>query len=313
VALMAPTVAPQITDEQWQQRQQTGSQKDGYNAGLTAQIQQLPSFQAWLQSLQRPGLHATGAGVGGTPEWHALKADIQARGIPVPENELLDSSTGTVRGKTWMERHPVLANVLVTAGFAGGGAALGAMAGGGAAAGAAGAASGGAGTAGTIAGGSAAAGGAGVGSAITGTYLPLAGTALSAIGQYQQGKANQQNSDRQYDLNLRTLQQQAENQRSQFNRQNPGIQMSNSTRGDILANAQPATASGTGRDLKISGGLGPQNFSDNTRQLGALTSRQALLAAMGQQDSKGNIGGIPNPYAPPRFDELEQLRLQGGR
>lgn len=133
----APTYRGAMQPGAWERRQEAGTHAEGYDPALSADIQQLPSYQAWVQSLQRPG--ATGQGVGGTAEWKALIADLKQQGIAIPENEVLDSQTGTVRGKTWTERHPVLAGILTTAGFAGGGAALGAVLGGGAAASAAGA------------------------------------------------------------------------------------------------------------------------------------------------------------------------------
>lgn len=178
----APTLHGDMRPGVWDQRQAAGTQAEGYNPTLSARIQQLPSYQAWVQSLQHRG--ATGAGVGGTREWKALIADLQRQGIAIPENEILDSDTGTVRGKTWMERHPVLSAVLITAGFAGGGYALGtALAGAGAGAGA-GAAAGGTLPSTTIApmAGALPAGTAGSGAvtAALGTTAPAAGAGLDA-------------------------------------------------------------------------------------------------------------------------------------
>lgn len=189
----APTAEPSISSDQWDQRQRSASGAEGYNQNLTTQIQQLPSFQAWVRSLQQPGLHSTGAGTGGTPEWKAFQADVKARGIPIPEDEIIDGSTGTVRGKTWTERHPVLSAVLITAGFAAGGVGLAALSGGGGGAGAAGLASAGttgtsaaAGlgptTAGSIAGTTAAAGGSTVPAALATTAPTIAGAGAAGTG-----------------------------------------------------------------------------------------------------------------------------------
>lgn len=129
----APTMHGDMRPGAWDARQAGAPNASGYNADLSAQVQQMPSYQAWVRSEQQRG--GTGAGVGGTPEWKALIADLQAHGIQIPENEIVDNSNGTVRGKTWTERHPVLSAVLITGGFAGGGAGLAAAMGGGAAAG----------------------------------------------------------------------------------------------------------------------------------------------------------------------------------
>lgn len=129
--------------------------------------------------------------------------------------------------------------------------------------------------------------------------IPLVSAGVSAYGAYKAGQSNDENQAANRDLTDKGLQQTAAVQGANFNRQNPGIQMTNSVRGDLLSGLQPAKATGSGRNLQISGGLNPGLLSDNSRQLGALTSRQALLAAMGQQDSQGNIGGVRNPYASP--------------
>lgn len=95
---------------------------------LTAQIQQLPSYPAFIQALTQRGGTANQE-----KAYQTLRAEAAQRGIHIPDDQTLDYSSGVVRDKTWTERHPVLSAVLITAGFAGGGAALGAMAGGGAA------------------------------------------------------------------------------------------------------------------------------------------------------------------------------------
>lgn len=176
----APTVRGPLAPGAWDAMQAAAPNAEGYNAALTARIQQLPSYQAWVRSLSAPGLHASGVGVGGTAEWKALMSDLQRQGVNIPENEMLDGQTGTVRGKSWMERHPVLGAVLITAGFAGGGAALGAALGAGGAAAGAGAGAGAGST-------SAAAGaGAGVGigetAATTGLDAAWASGATAGLG-----------------------------------------------------------------------------------------------------------------------------------
>lgn len=215
MAFNAPTMRGGLKPGVWDRRQQAGTQADGYDPALSAKIQALPSYQAWVRSLQVPG--STGQGVGGTPEWKALMADLQRQGINIPENELLDSDTGTVRGKTWMERHPVLTAVLITAGFAGGGAALGAAMGGGAVAGGAGAGVGlgetgatvglssGAGLPGAVtaggAGASAAAGGGGTWSSLLSKYI-IPGAA-TGVDEY----LTQRNNDADRDQRLQVAQQ----------------------------------------------------------------------------------------------------------
>ncbi len=140
----APTIRGAITPATLAGRQQTQLQGDQAGdeatAALNARIQQLPAYQTFVQSLYKAG--PTGAGVGGTKEFKDLLNTLQEMGIEIPANEAFDPSSGLVRGRSWMETHPVLSNILVTAGIAGGGIAAGAIAGGIGAAGAAGAASG---------------------------------------------------------------------------------------------------------------------------------------------------------------------------
>ncbi len=73
-------------------------------------------------------------------------------------------------------------------------------------------------------------------------------------------------------------------------RQAPGQRASNAVRGDILANAQDASFSGSSRipKFEFSGGLRPSMFSGSTRQLGSAMSREALL---------DQLHGSPKPFS----------------
>ena len=68
-------------------------------------------------------------------------------------------------------------------------------------------------------------------------------------------------------------------QEQKAGREAPGMRASNAVRGDILANAQDATFSGSSRipKFEFQGGLRPSMFSGSTRQLGSEMSRQALV------------------------------------
>lgn len=68
-------------------------------------------------------------------------------------------------------------------------------------------------------------------------------------------------------------------QEQKAGREAPGQRASNSVRGDILANAQDSTFSGSSRipSFSFGGGLRPGLFSGNTRQLGSEMSRQAVI------------------------------------
>jgi hypothetical protein len=70
-------------------------------------------------------------------------------------------------------------------------------------------------------------------------------------------------------------------------RKAPGERATTSVRGDILANAQDSTFSGSSRIPKFSfdGGLRPSMFSDNTRKLGGEMSRAALMDQMAGEDT----------------------------
>lgn len=86
----------------------------------------------------------------------------------------------------------------------------------------------------------------------------------------------------------------------------PDTRMSQSVRGSILKNAQPISFSGlpervSSRIPQISGGLTPEMFSDETRQLGDVMTRKALIdqlrgddfAPMEKTDFTGGV--LPSP------------------
>lgn len=80
----------------------------------------------------------------------------------------------------------------------------------------------------------------------------------------------------------------------------PGERAGNAVRGDILSSARDVAFSGLPNDIpniQISGGLRPSMFSDSTRQLGALMSKDALA---GQQkgDAFAPLTYKPGPTAP---------------
>jgi hypothetical protein len=103
-------------------------------------------------------------------------------------------------------------------------------------------------------------------------------------------------------------------QEGQAGRDAPGQRASNAVRGDILANAQDATFSGSSRIPKFSfgGGLRPSMFSDSTRKLGGEMSRQALLDQLDGEDTpfsdlpKADFSSITNAPGAPRGTALPQ-------
>lgn len=137
-----------------------------------------------------------------------------------------------------------------------------------------------------------------------GTWAPLISQGVSVAGQIaksrQQGREAQataqvpvdQLNQRAYETDLSAKRQGLEAQDAALlaravgmlqeqaaARQAPGERASNAVRGDILANAQDATFSGSSRipKFEFGGGLRPSMLSSNTRQLGSEMSRQALL------------------------------------
>lgn len=107
------------------------------------------------------------------------------------------------------------------------------------------------------------------------------------------------------------LQQQAL-QAALFNRQAPQMRLGAAARGDMFANAQPAKLSGSGRDLRMQGGLSPALLSPQSRQLGQQVTRQALMSQM-----KPGTGGDPysfdaKRFAPPQSGVMDKILGIGG-
>jgi hypothetical protein len=121
--------------------------------------------------------------------------------------------------------------------------------------------------------------------AVTGG-LALGGQIAGAIGKGRAENRAAQN-DQQYQAQQQAL------QAALFNRQAPGMRMGNAARGDILANVQPASFSGSGRDLHLGGGLNPTLLSPDSRQLGQSVTRQALLSQLGQTGGGPLSGQTP--------------------
>lgn len=84
-------------------------------------------------------------------------------------------------------------------------------------------------------------------------------------------------------------------QGAKFGLDAPGVRAGQSVRGDVMANAQDSEVSGLPDYVhvgKVSGGLRPSLFSDNTRELGRGLSRNALLSQMNGGDK------VPYPTTP---------------
>lgn len=133
------------------------------------------------------------------------------------------------------------------------------------------------------------------------------GGPLGAIGEVAGSLAQGRATGRQAEAEQLRQQQMAALQAAAFNRQAPSIRAGNSVRGDLLANAQPATFTGSGRDLRLQGGLSPALFSANTRQLGQGMSRQALLSQLGQGGANDPYMFNQAPYAPPHAGKLDKI------
>lgn len=125
------------------------------------------------------------------------------------------------------------------------------------------------------------------------------------------GRANLDLNQRQQDLSQR-----------QFALQAPQARAKNSVRGDVLAGAQDFNVSGPithtgGKMPTITGGLRPSLFSNNTRELGGLMSRDALLGQM-QGDKFEPFQPLPAPQVPgitptPQSGKLDSfLNVLGG-
>lgn len=70
-----------------------------------------------------------------------------------------------------------------------------------------------------------------------------------------------------------------------FNLSAPSARASQVARGDIMAaNIPQSTASGSGRDIQFSGGVGPQLFGPDTQAAGEAMKRQAMQALLSGSD-----------------------------
>ena len=125
-------------------------------------------------------------------------------------------------------------------------------------------------------------------------------------------------------LNNALNNQQTQNRANQqFSLQAPGAEMSNSVRGDTLANLQDVGINGptigtNGRVPQITGGLRPSLLSANSRQLGQNVSRQMLMRNMSGADTLPNMPApqmpklTPPPSATGLDSTLNGIGLVGG-
>jgi hypothetical protein len=123
----------------------------------------------------------------------------------------------------------------------------------------------------------------------------------SGINQSNQQSNSNQQADLDRQLRLDAQKQQAEIEAAKLARSAVSDRMHNSVHGDIMANVQKSGTTGSGRDLRFTGGLSPNLLSQDSRDLGRVTSRQALLSAMNGDDKNGQIGGVDDPYAKPKL------------
>lgn len=115
--------------------------------------------------------------------------------------------------------------------------------------------------------------------------IPFIAKGLGVLGAVGKGRAENRAAENEQLLKRQELALDS----AKFNRQAPGARIAGAARGDLLANVQPASFSGGGRDLNVTGGLSPALLSQSSRQLGQNVSRQALLSQLGQ-------GGANDPY-----------------
>jgi hypothetical protein len=209
------------------------------------------------------------------------------------------------------EAEAAVANASAGGGSTGGGAAAGGAAAGGAVTG--GASGGGVSTGGILS----ALKGASTGSSLlksltggtgTGGYGPsplssLSTTAGSVAQQIANGEIAQ--------AKLQQGQDQNQLAREKLALQAPGMEASNSVRGDILANAQDANITPpAGVTMPtITGGLRPSMFSSNTRQLGGVMSRNALANELAGTDV-APLTPLPSP--PTGAGALQGVALGAG-
>lgn len=109
---------------------------------------------------------------------------------------------------------------------------------------------------------------------------------------------------------------QLELQQKQFGLQAPQARAKNSARGDAMANLQDVKINAGPRVNipQISGGLRPTLLSQNSRDLGAEMSRQALLGQMeGDQFTPMPAPNMPQPTPLPQANGLDTfLNILGG-
>lgn len=122
---------------------------------------------------------------------------------------------------------------------------------------------------------------------------PIVMAAVQAWQAHKQGQSADTTANNSFELQGDQIGNLAELEKSRFNRQNPGIQMSNALRGDMLGGVQKAGYEGSGRDFHRTGGLSPDLISSGTRQLGQSVSRQALLSHLDPS--------MESPYTTPKF------------
>lgn len=104
-------------------------------------------------------------------------------------------------------------------------------------------------------------------------------------------------------------------QRRQFSLDAPSQRMSQSARGSMLANAQDVQISHPRANIPtITGGMRPSALSQETRDLGSLVARQALMAQMRgdtfedvpQQNWQGGVQTPPGVTPQPQASGLEK-------
>lgn len=106
-------------------------------------------------------------------------------------------------------------------------------------------------------------------------------------------------------------------ERAQFGATSPQQYAQNSLRGDFLANAKPISISHPRANIpQISGGFGPSQFSQNTRQLGQEMSRDALMRMLqGPPKAPDTSGALIAPPTAPTMQgagTLDKILGYGG-
>lgn len=164
----------------------------------------------------------------------------------------------------------------------------------------------GSGFGGAALGGAAAAGGA------TATGGTLASTMLGTMGRLGSDAASSMATGRRADnitnANATNDNNQSAYNAATFNRDLPLQQARQVARGDLMsANIPQASFTGSGRDLRITGGVGPQYFGEDTRQAGEALKKQALADLM-----SGDKALTPAQVQPSRAGLGEDLTAGAG-